>query len=185
MNYQSKSLFTLLFLPLMFLLFVQSCSMKKEGKLEIEAAILYKMGGAQPIARNEFYLLGESADEILKESNLKPKQIAKFEEMAKNVGISNTSKNYNLLMLHSANQLSKLESDYLNSVRILMEKHAVKTLKTDLQGKAQVSDLEPKTYYLYGYSETRGGGAIWNLPIDIKAGQNSITIDQSNAFNAN
>jgi hypothetical protein len=65
-----------------------------------------------------------------------------------------------------------------------IKQHAVQTVSTDFSGKAQFTDIKPGNYYITGLSGTRGGFAVWNLPVEVKAGQNSVLLDQNNAATA-
>ena len=127
--------------------------------VNLEAALIYKMGGVQPVARQEFYLLDKDLNEILTEQG-----------------------NYDLndLVYPIANK----EENSLLTTEII-PKHIKYKLQTDFQGKAQLKDILPGIYYLYGNSETRGGRAVWNLKVDLKAGENSVILDQNNVAKAN
>jgi hypothetical protein len=103
--------------------------------LSIEAGIIYKMGGNQPVARTEFMLLDQSLETVLREGGVSEGR----------TGVLSTY---------------------------------------DFAGKAQFTDLKPGSYYLAGLSSTRKGFAIWNVPIEVKAGQNSVFLDQNNAATA-
>lgn len=69
----------------------------------------------------------------------------------------------------------------LNPTVAAINEHIVLTVKTDFEGKARFEGLPPGRYFLFARTETRGGSAVWNLAIDIRPGQNSIVLDQSNA----
>ncbi len=55
------------------------------------------------------------------------------------------------------------------------------TVTTDFAGKAQFQDVVPRTYFLFGFTNTRGGFATWNLHITVSSGQYSVVLDQKNA----
>ena len=63
--------------------------------------------------------------------------------------------------------------------------HILQTITTDFGGKASFQPVATGTYYLMGVTETPSGGwAVWNLRVDLKPGQNSVTLDQNNAAHA-
>lgn len=51
----------------------------------------------------------------------------------------------------------------------------------DANGKAQLPPIAPGTYYLFGSAMQNGRSIIWNLKVVLKAGANTVTLDQGNA----
>lgn len=172
------------------IIFLASCSnstvkQPTQSTLSMEAAIIYKMDGVKPIARGTFYLLDSSAEEILKSANLKPqsKNLDRILKLGQERGMPTDTLTY-LDFLKIAYDSPKEYGSYLLQVTNEMKKRNVKTVMTDLQGKAQFEGIERKTYYIFGTAQTRGGSAIWNLPIEVKEEKQSIILDQNNAFRA-
>ncbi len=159
---------------LLIFLFFTACSntpvkpVKNKSTLNLESAIIYKVGGVQPIARVKFYLLDKSAEEILKSANLKPQseQLDRIQKIAEKQGKNLDTLKY-VDWLSFALDNPKQYADYFTNLTSELEKHTVKTVTTDLQGKAKIEELEPKNYYIFGMTETRSGNAIWDLPIEI------------------
>lgn len=145
----------------------------KTSVVNLEAAIVYKMGGVQPVARQEFYLLEKDLDDIFKEQG---------EIQTTVFGGGMTKRYYNLKDLVYPVVYKDAFDSLTNNV---IPRYAKYKLQTDFQGKAQLKDVTPGTYYLYGNIETRGGRAVWNLKVDLKTGENSIVLDQNNAAKAN
>jgi hypothetical protein len=56
----------------------------------------------------------------------------------------------------------------------------VGTTKTDASGRAQTQPLLAGHYYVFGAVQIANRPMIWNLPVDLKAGTNSLTLDQHN-----
>lgn len=52
--------------------------------------------------------------------------------------------------------------------------------KTDAEGKATLPPVPPGAYYLFGVGRYEGKGLLWNVKVEVKAGANSITLDQHN-----
>jgi hypothetical protein len=136
------------------------------GTLSLEAGIIYKMGGNQPVSRTEFVLLDQSLETILTEAGIQP-------------GRTGVLSNYAFAVQYPSQFPGVAEK-----ARAAIEQHAIQKVSTDFSGKAQFSDIKPGNYYIMGLSSTRRGFAIWNLPVEVKAGQNSILLDQSNAATA-
>jgi len=53
-------------------------------------------------------------------------------------------------------------------------------VKTDADGKATMPPVPPGVYYLFGIGKYEGKPLMWNLKVQIKAGTNSVTLDQRN-----
>ena len=62
-----------------------------------------------------------------------------------------------------------------------MRPHIVATVTTDFNGKGQFSAVPAGTYYLMGIGQLYKQVVLWNLKVDLNAGQNSVTLDQNNA----
>jgi hypothetical protein len=61
--------------------------------------------------------------------------------------------------------------------------YLVKEIMTDFDGKATFDDVPPGNYWLFGQTETRAAFTLWDLPIELKAGENKkILLDQNNAI---
>ena len=183
--------FTLLFAALIFTVTVicfTACLnsplklVQSKSTLSVEAAIIYKMGGVQPVARTKFYLLNRSAEEILKSANLKPQpeELARYRKVAEKARIDFDQFGY-LQLLGFALQFADRNTAYLSDVTLKINAHIVKSEMTDLQGKTQFEEIEPGKYYIFGTAETRNGAAIWDLPIEIKDEKQSVILDQNNA----
>ena len=135
-----------------------ACSENK-GSLSLEAAIIYKMNGPQPVARVQFYLLDDDLKEILR-------------------GIAGDSaiSKFTLASLHP-----DTDATFYSQALQLIKLHTIQSATTDFSGKAEFQPVKPKVYYIMGVTETRGGVAIWNLRTEIKPGKNGVVLDQNNA----
>jgi hypothetical protein len=135
-----------------------------DAVLSIQAGIVYKMGGAQPVARVQFYLLDQSLEVILQSAGL---------QSDNRIGLIAT---YGLA--------SKYPSQYrgfYERAQTAIQQHIVRSVTTDFNGLAQFEPISAGTYYVMGMSGTRGGFAIWNVPVNLPPGQSSIILDQNNA----
>jgi hypothetical protein len=55
-------------------------------------------------------------------------------------------------------------------------------VKTDAEGKATLPPVPPGVYYLFGTGQYQGKPLVWNVKVQIKAGANSVTLDQRNGI---
>lgn len=53
-------------------------------------------------------------------------------------------------------------------------------VKTDAGGRAQTAPLPAGRYYVFGAVQVSNRAMMWNVPVDLKAGTTSITLDQRN-----
>ena len=53
-------------------------------------------------------------------------------------------------------------------------------IKMDASGKVSLPGVPPGTYYLFATTGYNGQHLLWDLRVDLKAGTNSVTIDQNN-----
>ena len=134
--------------------------------LSLEAGIIYQMGGNQPDARTEFMLLDQSLDTVLREGGISEGRTGVLSTYA--------------FAVQYPSQFPGVAERAAQAIKA----HLVSSVSTDFAGKAQFTDLKPGSYYLVGLTSTRKGFAIWNLPVAVKAGQNSVFIDQNNAATA-
>lgn len=84
-------------------------------------------------------------------------------------------------------QIEQLRGAAITQYDRLMEKvkqHAVATTVSGFDGKGRFSAVEPGTYYLVNLTEIGRSVVLWNLKVELKPGQNSITLDQRNAAEA-
>lgn len=52
--------------------------------------------------------------------------------------------------------------------------------KTDASGKATLPPVPPGVYYLFGIGQLEGKPLVWNVRVQVKAGSNSVTLDEHN-----
>jgi hypothetical protein len=131
--------------------------------LPIKAAIIYSLGGAQPVARENFYLLDKDAIQIWKEAGL-----VKDEKM---------------LWLEFS--IDRLYADEKKSSKFgqAINPHIVNTTTTDFEGNAMFENVPEGSYYIYGVTETRGGIAVWSYKISTNENK-AVLLDNKNAVYA-
>lgn len=139
---------------------------KQPTTLTIEAGIIYKMGGNQPVARADFKLLDQSLEIILRQAGLPEGRTGVLTEYS--------------FAIKYPSQYPGVAERAQQAIR----EHTVSSVSTDFSGKAKFTDLKPGNYFISGFTSTRRGFAIWNVPVEVKAGENSIFLDQNNAATA-
>ena len=143
-----------------------------KSTLSIEAGIIYKSTGNQPVARTKFRLLDTDLADIISGIGLPPdfesKQVLDDPR-------ANLIYNWALAVEYSN------DKSVIVKIALTIGQHTVQDATTDFNGKAEFDDVKPGHYFIYAKTETRGGFAIWNLPIEIKPGKNSVALDQDNA----
>lgn len=152
---------------------------KQNGTLALEAGLVYRSGDVKPVARTEFHLLDKELAQLLQDAGVRPPE--------KSI-IAGTGAGGNLAFSFALaaryNSLPDNQPFYLAAMEAI-KPHIVKTVTTDFSGKATIDVVPAGSYYLMGISATPRGFAFWNLPVEIKAGQNSLVLDQNNAAYAN
>lgn len=146
--------------------FYPACS-KPVATLQVEAGIVYAVGGVQPVAKEKVYLL--IADPM-------------------KAGNDNGSVDGSLLyrQLTSPGSQGKMDNrefalSFLKTAKVWSPLIRA-TSTTDFQGKASFPPLAPATYWILFIAPTRSGVAMWSLPITLELGENRILLSQDNAL---
>ncbi len=129
------------------------------GKVELEAKVADKNGKVTPVEDEKFYLLDKDFESILREANLKS---------IENQTLTNS---FGLSVLYP-DRYGEFNEKALKAIN----DHVKYDVLTGSSGKAEISNVEPKSYYLFGIHKVGNGFAIWNYPVTIKAGQNKLNI---------
>lgn len=130
-----------------------------KGVMTIEAKILNR-GNAQPVTKETFYLLDKNLQSILNEANI---------DDPEGQGAVNA---FGLSVVNPA-KYKEVNQKALAAIN----RHIVYKTLTDGQGKAEIKDIKPNSYYLFGITKTRNGFAIWDSPVTIQAGQNNVVLE--------
>lgn len=131
--------------------------------LKIEAGIVYKQGGPEPVARTTFALLDLDIHVELK-------------EMPATEGRAKLTDN-------ALTELVITCGSQMPDAMAAIQKRTRYTLTTGFDGKAELRNIEPGVYMLFGATHTRGGCAVWLIPVTLRTNQ-SLTLDQYNAISA-
>lgn len=140
----------------------------------LETGLVFKSGDVKPLARTEFHLLDDSLPNILRNAGIKPPN---------NLESTGDANSDYITAFAFATKYSSNSSyrEFYPSALQAIKPHIVQSVTTDFGGKAKFSPVKSGTYYLIGFSATPRGVVGWNLKVDLKAGDNSVVLDQNNA----
>ena len=152
-----------------------STSARRNSNLSIEAGLVFRSGDIKPVARTTFYLLDAHPGNILKEAGVKPSDTGS--------GMDLEDPDKLAFSLGLAMRYAELPSErpFVSAAMEALKPHIIQTVTTDFGGKAQFSSVPAGSYYLFGVAQTPQGMALWNMKVDLNAGQNAVTLDQNNA----
>lgn len=129
------------------------------GTVTLEAKVMTRTGGTQSVKNEKFYLLKKDLESILDDADIKDET---------GQGLKNA---FGLSVLYPE-RYGETRTKALNEI----EKHIVYSTTTDAGGKAQMKDVKPDSYYLFGITKTSKGFAIWSSPVTITTGQNVLNL---------
>src|SRR2546425_13041825 len=117
---------TKLFVPILATAFVfgACASLSKKPTIKIKAAIVYKMGGAQPVARTTFYLTNEDLTTLARQEG----------------------QNADINMLGLQTQYDTQVSGKATHIEGLVRPHAVSTTTTDFEGNGSFENISAGKY---------------------------------------
>lgn len=139
---------------------VKKSAAVQKGMLSIEAGIVFTGGNTQPVARQQFYLLDENAEVILKDF------------WGDSVSIASITMDLNMPAFQTNGVQKSMQA---------IKPHVVSSVTTDFSGKAKFPAVKPGKYYLFGFTKAGKSALVWNLESVIKAGANEIILDNNNA----
>lgn len=130
-----------------------------KGVVSLEAKVMGKTGGAQPVRNVRFYLLKKDVDTILNDADI---------ENDTGQGLL-TALGMSVVFPSQYGELNK-------KAFAAIGKQTAYNVTTDGSGKAQLKDIKPDNYYLFAITKTGNGYALWNEQITIQAGQNLLIL---------
>jgi uncharacterized lipoprotein YehR (DUF1307 family) len=156
-----------------------SAPSKIQSTLSIEAGLVYKSGDVKPVARNEFYLLDDDAEKIIKEAGVEKKgRLKKWKEIS-------WLDSYAAAKL-CVNRLTRCPAlkdawDLVNDVTEALKPHIVKSLTTGFDGKASFEPVTSGTYYVMGIYLRDEGFVSWNVKVELNSASQQLILDQNNS----
>jgi hypothetical protein len=164
------------------LLCLSGAACLRSASLNLEAQIVYTMGGPQPVARQEFYLLDVDPFSVKQEKQNTSTQ----GETIYVLSVINWNMFAEQVRLAQERDipLDKKLIPMVANAKVFLAPHIVQTAQTDFQGRAVFENLSPGDYWLMGIAETRSSAAFWNYKVTIESGENKVLLDQNNALYA-
>jgi hypothetical protein len=162
------------------LAWVGSCRLT-HGVLLISARVYYQGDADSHASAATFYLLDEDMMKLalVKEGEMSPLQEKVFRENPKLRGLAGLMN----ARRREAYSLGPEVAQFMEQSRPLWQAHVVQTRETNAAGRATFTDLAPGDYWLMGRVSLRDGGvAFWNLSVQIKRGETSVTLEPANAL---
>jgi len=131
-----------------------------KGTVSLEAKVLSRNSSApQPVRGTRFYLLKKDVESVLDGAD-----------------IDNDSGQSLLTALGISTADSARFSDIRSKAMNAISKNAAYNFTTDASGKASLKDIKPDNYYLFAVTKSGNGYVLWNSPVTIQAGQNSLVL---------
>ena len=130
-----------------------------KGEVKVEAKVMSKSGSVTPVAKEKFYLLDKDLESILADANIQD---------TTGQGVVNA---FGLSVINPG-KYPDVNQKALDAIN----RHVVYSTLTDSAGRAEIKDVKPNSYYLFGIHKTGKGFAVWSSPVTINAGQNSLVI---------
>jgi hypothetical protein len=129
------------------------------GTVRIDAKVATDRGTPQAVRNEKFYLLDKDVEMILSDAGLEP--IA-GQSLANSLGLS----------ILYPDRYGDFHRDALKAIN----SHVKYSGTTDGNGVAQLKDVKPDAYYLFGITRKGSGFAIWSSPVSIIAGENALNL---------
>ncbi len=131
-----------------------------KGTVSLEAKVLSRNSTTpQPIRGTRFYLLKKDPESVLDSANIENDT---GQSLLTALGIS----------LVDSSRFGDIRSKAMSAIG----KNAAYNFTTDSSGKASLKDVKPDSYYLFAVTKSGNGYILWNSPVTIQAGQNSLVL---------
>jgi hypothetical protein len=128
--------------------------------LTIVPGFITQPGVPNPVGNHGFYLLKDNAEIAFAKGGFRAPQ--------------STS------VLNAMNSECEKKSSECKTTVASIIADSTAAVKTDADGKATTPPVAPGLYYLFGIGKYEGKPLVWNLKVQVKAGANSVTLDQRN-----
>ncbi len=140
-----------------------SVAQPTKGKVTIDAKLITRNGAPQAVRNEKFYLLDQDLETVLSAARLEP---IEGQTLANSMGLS-------LLFPDRYGDFNR------NALRAI-QPHIKYTGRTDGSGKAQLTGIDPNSYYLFGMTKAGKGFAVWNSQVTIQVGDNVLNLTPQN-----
>jgi hypothetical protein len=130
-----------------------------KGTVVIDAKVSTSTGTPQAVRNERFYLLDKDLETILSEADIEP---IEGQTLTNSLGLS---------VLYPS-RYGEFNRQALQAIK----SHIKYAGQTDASGKAQLGNVEPDSYYLFGITKTGKGFAVWSSPVTVNGGQNLLNL---------
>jgi len=131
-----------------------------KGTVSLEAKVLSRNSTTpQPVRSTRFYLLKKDPESVLNGAD-----------------IENDTGQSLLTALGMSIVYPDRYGDIRSKAMSAIGKNAAYNITTDASGKASLKDVKPDNYYLFAVTKSGNGFVLWNSPVTIQAGQNSLVL---------
>ncbi len=129
------------------------------GNVVIDAKVANRTGAPTAVRNEKFYLLDKDLDSILNDANLDP------------IEGQSLQNSFGLSVVYPDRY-----GDFNRKALAAIKNHIKYSGTTDGSGKAQLGNIEPDSYYLFGITKTGKGFALWSNPVTIRNGENILNL---------
>lgn len=130
----------------------------QKGNVIVDAKIATRNGTA-PVRNARFYLLDKDVDLILTEARVEP---IEGQTLMSSLGL--------------AAAFPSKYGDFQRQAMAAIRARVKYSATSSAAGKAEFSNIEPDTYYLFGVTSNSEGFALWSSPVTIQAGSNVLNL---------
>lgn len=130
-----------------------------KGTVVIDAKIAAENGAPRAVRNERFYLLDKDVETILSEADIDP---IEGQTLSNSIGLS-------VLFPSRYGDFNRKAMSAINS-------HIKYRGQTDGAGKAQLGNVEPDSYYLFGITKSGEGFVLWSQPVTVNSGQNILNL---------
>lgn len=128
--------------------------------LAIAATAPSASGAAAPAAGSSFLLLNEELTAVLTQGGFQP---AKGQSLLRTLALCQST------------------DPNCQKGKTALLGHALAAARSDVAGKAAFPGVAPGTYWLMGTTTSGSQPILWNVKVQLKAGGNTLILDQRNA----
>lgn len=152
---------------------------KAQSTLSVEAGLVYKSGDVKPVARNEFYLLDDDAEKILRDAGIEKRgRLRRWKE----VSFVNSYAAAKLCVSRVTRCPALKDSwDFARDADNALKSHVIKTVTTGFDGKASFEPVPAGTYYVMGVYLREDSFVSWNVKVELKSESQQVILDQNNS----
>ncbi len=130
-----------------------------KGKVSIVAKMTVKNGSPQAVRNEKFYLLDQDVETILSSARVEP---IEGQSLTSSLGLS----------LIFPDRYGEFNRKAFSAIR----SHIKYSGQTDGTGKANLSGVDPNSYYLFGMTKAGHGFTVWNSPVAVQVGDNILNL---------